>query len=577
MAGISSSEPPIIGVVEHQLRDLLDLAVQSFGGATFTETLTSDVLDQKVHTVKDELHDSISEMQLPSVLEMAARRIFYDILKTTNVIESKANHIWTFLDILLLLSEHRQTGRSIIWYIIEELVESQTADRCRIVFDYLDSRRERLTEREFQVTHLIILRTCNELLRRLSRAEDATFCGRVFFFLFQIFPLGEQSSVNLRGEFHTDNVTIFDDEKGAAEKQPEATAEATQSSKAENNDLAQFYQVFWRLQQDFSMPTRLIESDEHFSNFKSSLERTIDQFSKTPVVKTKSVAEDSRGVKRKRGREDENAYQGDYNPKYLTSRELFDLELSDLSFQRHILVQALILVDFLLSLSDQAQKKIDSSGIPRLNSSVNYSYTLSEEKREWAQTVRSKITAYLQQGPDGSFYYRMVNTVLARDKNWIWWKLQRCPQIGTEAVSAEEYLSARDGVTRATATRRMRAKPMGAMDLAFLSGGTSARGLQSLNDPARVETPFVEDLVQQASREKLDLDFAEGDEKEATQSKIDSLSWRAIRALSRTSLAKLDKLEPGKTLQDILGQTKPLQEPDGSASLEGKTPEVQVA
>lgn len=55
-------------------------------------------------------------------------------------------------------------------------------------------------------------------------------------------------------------------------------------------------------------------------------------------------------------------------------------QLSDVSFQRHILMQALILLDFLLSLTEDAQKKLDSSGIAQLNSAVNYKITLSEEK-----------------------------------------------------------------------------------------------------------------------------------------------------------------------------------------------------
>ena len=51
------------------------------------------------------------------------------------------------------------------------------------------------------------------------------------------------------------------------------------------------------------------------------------------------------------------------------------LQVSDLTFRRHILVQALILVDFLLSLTPKAKKKLDST----TNKSVLYSYTLSEE------------------------------------------------------------------------------------------------------------------------------------------------------------------------------------------------------
>ena len=50
-------------------------------------------------------------------------------------------------------------------------------------------------------------------------------------------------------------------------------------------------------------------------------------------------------------------------------------QVSDLAFRRHILVQALIIVDFLLSLTPKAKSKLDSM----TNKSVLYSYNISEE------------------------------------------------------------------------------------------------------------------------------------------------------------------------------------------------------
>jgi hypothetical protein len=48
-----------------------------------------------------------------------------------------------------------------------------------------------------------MLRTLNELLRRLSKmgTQNTEFCGRILIFLSQVFPLGERSGVNLRGEY----------------------------------------------------------------------------------------------------------------------------------------------------------------------------------------------------------------------------------------------------------------------------------------------------------------------------------------------------------------------------------------
>jgi hypothetical protein len=50
---------------------------------------------------------------------------------------------------------------------------------------------------------LVLLRTLNELLRRLSKMgeKNTEFCGRILIFLSRVFPLGERSGVNLRGEY----------------------------------------------------------------------------------------------------------------------------------------------------------------------------------------------------------------------------------------------------------------------------------------------------------------------------------------------------------------------------------------
>jgi hypothetical protein len=49
---------------------------------------------------------------------------------------------------------------------------------------------------------LILLRTLNDLLRRLSKTGSTTlFCGRILTLLSGVFPLGERSGVNLRGEY----------------------------------------------------------------------------------------------------------------------------------------------------------------------------------------------------------------------------------------------------------------------------------------------------------------------------------------------------------------------------------------
>lgn len=98
---------------------------------------------------------------------------------------------------------------------------------------------------------------------------------------------------------------------------------------------------------------------------------------------------------------------------------------------------------------------------------------------EWALALKSRIATYLQEGPDGKFYYRMVDTVLSRDKNWVRWKSENCPEINRAPQSAIQHADALKGATRTCAPKRLRAMPMGGLDLAFLAeGGGAALGGQ---------------------------------------------------------------------------------------------------
>lgn len=99
--------------------------------------------------------------------------------------------------------------------------------------------------------------------------------------------------------------------------------------------------------------------------------------------------------------------------------------------------------------------------------------------------MRAEIATYLQQGPEGKFYYRMVDTVLSRDKNWAHWKAEGCPLIERVSVLADESVDAKIGAQKACASKKIRATPLGSLDLRFLSDGDNADGLEKLKHPDR--------------------------------------------------------------------------------------------
>ncbi|MCJ1271694.1 hypothetical protein MMC22_011599 [Lobaria immixta] len=523
-----------------------------------------------------------------AAIETACRNTFYDLLASTSIDQPAFSEIWNLLDIVSILSDIEQCEPGLVFWLVEELLDSQTIDGCRSVFDYLDSRREHMTAKHFNKKELIILRACNELLRRLSRAEDAVFCGRVFIFLFQSFPLGDRSSVNLRGEYHVENVTIFENlpakaethqhedietekqEGGVSETKEDlpsttengdttdhavladSTTNSTQEeAKGKASELDTLYPIFWSLQESFSMPTRLFDTN-HFQVFKKGLDLTIRKFQSVHQElqnrgTSRQLDESKRPAKRKRNSVDEEV-SNSINPRYLTSRDLFDLEISDLAFRRYILVQALILIDFLLSLTPKAKRKLEHA----TNKSVLYSFTLSEEDAKWATETRSEITTYLQHGAEGKFYYRMVDTVLSRDKNWAHWKAEGCPLIERVPVSAEEFVMAQTGAQKTCTNKKLRATPLGSLDLKFLSDGDNADGLEKLKHPDRYSIPTAESFRGPIADDEFDAAMAKTDEeKQLALNARASKMWRTLRIASKSKLNLFDKIDDGNNIQAL--------------------------
>ena len=94
--------------------------------------------------------------------------------------------------------------------VLEDAFDTQTIPVSERLFGFLESLADYFEKEGVEGARgvgPILLRICNELLRRLSRVLNTTFCGRIMIFLAKCFPLSDRSGVNLRGEFNVDNVT----------------------------------------------------------------------------------------------------------------------------------------------------------------------------------------------------------------------------------------------------------------------------------------------------------------------------------------------------------------------------------
>ena len=262
----------------------------------------------------------------------------------------------------------------------------------------------------------------------MSRAENTVFCGRVFIFLFQSFPLGDKSAVNLRGEFHVENTTAFEDllEKlkpedevermdvdklGVGEDGTTSPAPVTDDAGPGRNpklagdsaeavaiaggmdglgddklELDALYPIFWSLQQNFSSPTRLFDA-QNFNIFKNGLGRTFEVFGKVQKQQisrtlTKEKEAMRRRSKRKRGDIDGELASA-FNPKYLTSRDLFELEV------RFLHQEAARLVTLLTDLADERLSLSKTHSCPNADLARLSPLPASEKQ---GQAVRSRFT-----------------------------------------------------------------------------------------------------------------------------------------------------------------------------------------
>ncbi len=224
-----------------------------------------------------------------------------------------------------------------------------------------------------------------------------------------------------------------------------------------------------------------------------------------------------------------------------------------MTFRRHFLLQALIIMEFLLSLSPRAKEKLASVNIQ--NKSVTYSdVTLSDEDTAWATKMKNDITDHIKSSnADGPYFLRMVDTILARDKNWVRWKIESCPSIERPPVSPEGFLAAEDAAQRAFGRHtRRRSAAMGSFSLDFLDEEDPAEALEELKRPSRSKTLALDVFEREIADEDFEIDMPDSDaSKQQAEERKASKTWRALRIVRQTNLATFDKIDDDSNVQLI--------------------------
>ncbi|BGP19444.1 hypothetical protein JCM10213_006264 [Rhodosporidiobolus nylandii] len=537
-----------------------------------------------------------------------------------------SRHLEVCLDLVLTMWEAGYADETLPLNILTSLMELRPIGACEPLFGYIERRVERLTRgMEYQRGRgPILLRLLNDLLRRLPRSQSGPviLSGRILMLLSSVYPLGEKSGVNLRGNFNVakslgwevevkekaeeikeeeqkaeEKAEPEEDKKMEVEEGEEEEPEKGKDGKAAKDkgtgnpavdDPSSFYTTFWSLQRFFTNP-HLLFSPAPAASTSSSAAPAEDPMATLRTGLTQTLAAFAAATRRekelggsgkdapesaKKGKageadmRDGDASEGEgeeyFFPKFLTSRNLLDLELSDPLFRLQLLTQTLILTQYLLSLTPTARTRAQQ--LPVSNPAAFPAFVLQEADEKWVREIRARAGEEMDKMEGGKGYRRAIRGVLEREQNWTDWKLRSCFLFTrTPPVAAAEQ--------GAKASERL--KVLGQRPRSFPHKLGNARldtvwrgNLTSLDgwEPERASDPLPT-LFREHRLEKARLKQAEAQARAAAsgsaqrakleetveqrRTRLQSLQWRAIRTASTSHLnlfsqigaGDLDKLE----------------------------------
>ncbi|XP_055956508.1 THO complex subunit 1 isoform X1 [Patella vulgata] len=376
-----------------------------------------------------------------------------------------------------------------------------------------------------------LLRMCNDLIRRLSKSQNTVFCGRIQLFLSRLFPLSERSALNLMSQFNSENVTVFNMQANESKfkKPSEIKVEKMEMEEGEMEEPPStfpidynLYRRFWSLQEYFRKPTQCYDKVS-WKTFSIHADEVLKAFDSCKLDDLKS--------QRKKLDKTKQMDTQTFFAKYLTSEKLLDLQLSDSNFRRYVLVQFLILFQYL-----NAQVKFKSA-----------SHVLTDEQSAWVKTATEKVTNLIKETPpDGEKFAESVEHILEREENWNNWKNEGCVSYVREKLTDDK---------EPVEKTRVRAKRKRVGDDLMTSAGKINMGSSELTRLWNINSDNM-DACKADTRvflPHLEEYFAEAIEQADPEAQIedtyklvnkDSYQWRSLRLLARRSPHFFTQLNP---------------------------------
>ncbi|XP_058462952.1 THO complex subunit 1 [Malaya genurostris] len=326
-----------------------------------------------------------------------------------------------FINFAVAACRQEMTSPTIPVVLLGDIFDAVTLDKCEQIFTYVENNVATWKEEFFfAACKHNLLRMCNDLLRRLSRSQNTVFCGRILLFLAKFFPFSERSGLNIISEFNLENITEYGVEGSEMGDQLGSSEE-----NATGNQLKIDYNLyckFWALQDFFRNPNQCYNKVQWkmfaahagsvmsaFSSFKLEEPRSAPSSSSS----SSSSGGASRSVPMEIPLEEQVRETGHFFAKFLTNPKLLSLQLSDSNFRRSVLVQLLILFQY-------------------LNSTVKFkadNHCLTTAQVDWLKETEVRVYKLIEESPpNGRKFADSVRHMLSREELWNSWKNEGCKE-----------------------------------------------------------------------------------------------------------------------------------------------------
>uniref|UniRef100_A0A087Y1U4 THO complex 1 n=1 Tax=Poecilia formosa TaxID=48698 RepID=A0A087Y1U4_POEFO len=417
---------------------------------------------------------------------------------------------------------------TIPFVLLGDVLDCLPLDLCDKIFSFVEKNVSTWKSSSFYTAGKnYLLRMCNgvDLLRRLSKSQNTVFCGRIQLFLARLFPLSFYPGLNLQSQFNLDNITVFNKNEQESTLGQKQTDEKEDTMEVEEGEMGEddapapcsipidynLYRKFWTLQDYFRNPVQCYDKFSWMTFLKFSDE--------TLAVFKSFKLDDMQASKRKM--EDLRASDGGhvYFAKFLTSEKLMDLQLSDSNFRRHILLQYLILFQYL-----KGQVKFKSS-----------SCVLNDDQSAWIEETTKLVYQLLRETPpEGEQFATMVEHILNTEENWNSWKNEGCPSFVKNRTSD-------DKPKRPTRKRQAPEDFLGkGPEPKIFMGNDELTRLWNLNQDnmeackseSREFMPSLDEFFAEAIEQADPVNMVEEEYKVVRNP---NYGWRALRLLSRRS------------------------------------------